>query len=981
LISDWIQCGLETIVVVDNCEISLHDLLREEVKRSDSKISILTLDLAIERASQTEIILLKQLPDDKIKQILEPVYSNVIRDLDRIVAYAQGFPQMAVLLANARLDKEPDMGRLTDDEMAKKLLWAGQKPSTEDEKILKGCALFDRFGLDDEVSEEYQFIATFVVNVDLDKFYDCVKRFEEKGLIDRRGRFASLVPKPLAIRLAAEWWARARPEKRLELITAEMPGNLVDSFCDQISRLDFLPEVKSFTAELCGPQGPFGQAKVILSERGSHLFRALVEVNPDATSKALLHVLEKQNEEELLKITGDVRRNLVWALEKLCFHESCFEESAKSLMLLASAENESWSNNATGGFRQLFQTFLSGTEAPPHMRISLIDYALTSDRVSIRELAVVALEQAITTDRGTRMIGAEYQGSGEPLEEWRPKVWREAFEYWEQALDRLSTLVLSKDPLAHHAKVSISNQIRGLLQYGRVNILDTLIRAIVDQDGPLWLAALENIKMSLRYDGKKMPEEVIGKLQDWVFLLTPSELGDRLDLLVSKPPYEHEEKEDGSYEDVAAKNAKLLAGELAADMDSIIPFADNLLVGEQRQARWFGKNLVESSRKWEPLLSEVIKKIVSLKTPNINLLLGILSGIFNLNVSEWNTIVKKIYNEEKLYPYYAQALVTGNVTAEQLNCFTELISQKKIEPSMANTFVYGKALDHLDQKDVTQFVKNLASVSNDAAWIALDILSMYCHGDKEKWKNFNSTFRDIVIDIELGSADNIKGQLAMQHWYDVVEALLQDDDIDLAIDLTKKIIRGYTDNINYGEMWHYIQPITRIVLQKHAKDVWPLFSEAIDNSTPLEEYGLIQLLATGSSFGNKMPSVLADLPEDILKEWCFQSPDTAPIFVAQTTDVFLEDDGKYQLSPRADFLLNNFGDNNKVLSALWANLSSYGWSGSLVPYLKKEFAALEGLKEHKSKHVRKWVNESLEYLTKRIERETQRDEEDHWGIH
>ncbi len=170
-----------------------------------------------------------------------------------------------------------------------------------------------------------------------------------------------------------------------------MPGGLVESFCDQISRLDFLPEVKKLVEDLCGPQGPFGQAEVILSERGSRLFRSLVEVNPEATNRALSSVIHTLNEEGLLAVRGDVRRNLVWALEKLCFHKTCFEEAANSLLLLASAENENWANNATGLFKQLFRTFLSGTGAPPSLRMKVIDSALGSNRESVRKLAVEAL--------------------------------------------------------------------------------------------------------------------------------------------------------------------------------------------------------------------------------------------------------------------------------------------------------------------------------------------------------------------------------------------------------------------------------------------------------------------------------------------------------------------------------------------------------------------------------------------------------------
>jgi len=980
LVSDWVQCGLEGIIVVDNCDISLHDSLRREAKRSDSKLSMLTLDYNLDRASQTEIIHLKQLPDKNIKEMLEPVYGKEIDDLNRIVAFAQGFPQMAVLLADARLDKEPEMGSLTDDDLASKMLWGGKDVSAEDEQILRGCALFDCFGIDEKVSTEYEFIANDVVGVNLDQFYDCVKRFEERGLIDRRGRFARLVPKPLAIRLAAEWWRRTRPDKQAMLIQADMPGGLIDSFCDQISRLDFLPEVKTLTTELCGPQGPFGQAEVILSNRGSRLFRALVEVNPDATSKALSNVLRERNEEQLSLITGKVRRNLIWALEKLCFHAACFEEAANSLLLLASSENENWSNNATGVFKQLFRTFLSGTEATPAMRMRLIDSALKSDRESRRKLAVEALEQAISTHSGVRTVGAEYQGSGVPLEEWRPNVWGEAFEYWEQALTRLCNLVIEKDPLALTAKDSIANHIRGLVQHGRVDLLDEIIKKIVRQDGPLWPLALESIKDSLRYEGDNMPDEGREKLLEWMSLLTPIDLKDRLYLLVTKPPFEHVENEDGHFEDIAAKNAKLLAEELAPDIDSIVPLIDQLLAGEQRQAFWFGKNLIESAGSWEPLLSEVIKKIVCIKQPNINLLLGILNGIFNVDASAWKDIVHIFFHTENLTPYYADVIVTGKVIPEQLDSLVELLVEQKIEPIAANRFTYGNPFEHMDFHYVSKFTNQMTALSDDAAWIALNILSMYCFGDDKKWNNCRDSFREIVVNLRLDKERKKQSQLEIHHWKDVVKKLLQSEDAYFAIEIIKQILKGCADGHNFSDLWHYVQPIIRIIFQKYAKDVWPLFSEAIKNSDPLEEYRIMHLLDTGNSFDKKEPSVLSDLPDDLLKEWCLQFPETAPEFVARTIEILLEEEDRYKISPKAQFLLDNFGNNERVLSALSSNLSSFGWSGSLVPYLQKEIDALKLLEDHENQNVRDWVRRRRDYLSQMIERESLRDEEHDWGI-
>jgi hypothetical protein len=257
---------------------------------------------------------------------------------------------------------------------------------------------------------------------------------------------------------------------------------------------------------------------------------------------------------------------------------------------------------------------------------------------------------------------------------------------------------------------------------------------------------------------------------------------------------------------------------------------------------------------------------------------------------------------------------------------------------------------------------------------------MYCHGDSEKWNSCKSTFREIVITLKLDKENKKRGQLKMHHWHDVVKKLLQDDDKEFAMDLTRQILSSCTDKINYGDLWHYIQPIIRIVFQKHAENVWPLFSEAIINSAPLDEYGLTQLLGSGSSFEKKEPSVLSELPDGILNQWCLQNPEKSPVFVAKTTDVLLESDEKYKISPRAQFLIDNFGDNENVLSALSANLSSFGWSGSLVPYLQKEITAIKGLKDHKNNNVRNWINRRLDYLFSMIERETCRDEERDWGI-
>lgn len=981
LACDWVQCGLEGIIVVDKCDLKLHETLVKEIRRADSKLSLLTLDYNPDRGSaDTELVQLKKMSDSHIKQMLEPVYGRTIPDIDRVAAFAQGFPQMAVLLADARLDREPDMGRLNNDDLARKMIWGGRDPVPLDEKILQGCALFDRFGLDAEVSVEYKFIAGKVVDVDEDQFYECVKRFEQRGIIDRRGRFAMVIPKPLAIRLAAEWWLHTRPERQKSLIESDMPGNLVESFYNQISRLDFLPEVKTLTEDLCGQQGPFGQAEMILSDRGSRLFRSFVEVNPDVTSRSLSRIISSLNHEGLLAVNGDVRRNIVIALERLCFHESCFEESAYSLLLLASAENESWSNNATGHFKQLFSTFLSGTEAPPILRLRVIDRALETGTVTIRTIAIDALAQAIDTHGGMRMVGAEYQGSGAPLTEWRPKTWGEAFSYWEDALERLCVLVEKKDALASKAKMAIANHIRGLMQNGRVNKIDAVIRRIVAAEGPLWPAALDSIKDSLRYEGDQMPAEGKAKLREWIELLTPTDLSERLKLYVTEAPYEHEKGEDDKDIDVAAENAKALALELASDAKSVIPYLNQLLTGDQRFAYLFASTLVRTAGRWEPLLSEVVERVVKIERPNINFLLGILNGLFETNRSQWEATVEKLSGIEALIPYYADILRSGEVTPRQLNHLVELISKNKVAPRSASSLVYGRPLEHLPQETVCNFVLNLSTISDIAVWIAADIIYMYCHGNKERWEFCKPVFKKIAIRMPLNRSA-LPNQQEMHLWKDIVKKLLQTEGVDFAEAISRNIVTACLDEISYSDLLHYVKPITRIIFRQHGREVWPIIAAAIRGADPLGRYKLSHLLSTENTFEKMKPSVLAELHDDLLRDWCFQESDTAPQFVAEATDVILETEEGSQISPRATFLIDNFGHDKKVLSALTANISTFGWTGSLVPYYQKELSVFESLKTHQKAEVREWANSRIDYLTKMIEKEKCRDEEHNWGIY
>jgi hypothetical protein len=981
IVASWAQHGLDALIVVDNCDLKTHKQLRKEVMHPESVMSLLTLHYDPEVDAETNHVHIKQMSDDLIRTMLEPVYGEKIPDLERIVNFAQGFPQMAYLLARARLDQSRDMGSLTDDELVRKMLWGSDTADPPTEALLQACSLFDKFGREGSASEELAFIASTIARCDEDSLYKCVKKFEVRGVIGAAGRYCAIVPKPLAIRLASDWWRETRPETQLQLIQTQMPGQLETSFCYQVAKLDFLPEVKSLTASLCGELGPFGQAEVILSKRGSRLFRALVEVNPEATSRSIHKIVTAATQDEIRLIEGDVRRNLVWALEKLCFHAIAFDQSAEVLMRLAAAENESWSNNATGQFVQLFRVFLSGTEASPEQRLALIDRALNQQNSSIRQLAVEALESAIDTHGGTRTVGAEYQGSGQPLQEWRPKIWQEAFDYWIACLDRLERIALENSAESQIAKDAIGSHIRGLMYRGRdvVDRLDSIIRSIADSQGPFWPQAISSIKQSMQYDAAGLPEEAQYNLNRWLDVLSPKHLGDKLRLIVSVPSYEHEEEVDGSYIDIAHERAKALATEISPNVEEVSPHVQTLLEGEQRQTAAFGRELVITSKRWEPILSQSLDYLAHNPKANPSLLFGLLEGQYELDPDAWELSIERLARTAVLINHYPSAITTGQILPAHLDRVIELTRDGSLSADSVSILSYGRALDNVALEVVKLFTSNLSHISGAGAWNALDVLSMYCYQHTQRRAECKDLFGELLVSVPLNEKTG-RRQLAAHHWKEAAEFVLSRSDEFYARRLMEHIVNSVSDEMNYSDLNYSVKPVVRILLSEFGKATWPVIGKAISAAEPLEEFRLSQLLSAEHAFERTEPSILKSLSHEILTQWCTEDPQVAPEFLAGTVETFVGGDEGYELSEHARFLLDNFGDNEKVLSSLSSNMSSFSWSGSVVPYYEKEIIALKALLQHDREAVRDWAIRRVDYLQQRIESEKITDAEESWGI-
>ncbi|RCS73548.1 esterase/lipase family protein [Vibrio casei] len=971
------------LVVIENCSISLHNLLAKEVNKTECSLKLVTIGYSDEQVDESVHIQLAPLSDEAIKQLLTPILVGMdSSDVERVAQFAQGYPLMATLIAEQYQKEGRLLGSIESSSVVRKLIDGDDGIRAEEKEVLSACSLFDVFGTaEGAAGEEARFIAENVAGSNLRVFDRVLRIFTGRQIINRAGRYARLVPKPLALTLASEWWEEASYDRQQQLINT-MPDSLMQSFCTQASYLDSQPSVQRFSERLFGGASPFVQAEALLTEKGSKLFRAFVEVNPESTSHALYHILSACSHEELKGIDGDVRRNLVWGLEKLCFHADVFEKSTWCMLLLASAENESWSNNATGMFAQLFRVNLSGTQAKPKNRFDLLRRAIEVNQLNIDMVTLEALSQAISTYGGTRTIGAEYQGTKAPLEEWRPELWEEVFEFWQQAIDLMLMLIERGDAQKEKVLSDIGHSIRGFIAYGRVNMLDAAIRRVVSINGRFWPAALSSIKDTLEYDSKEMRKEKVDALHSWLEILSPddAELSEKLKILITSPPWEHHKDEDGRYIDVAAENAKSLAIDLSHNIDDLIPHLGSLLQGDPKQSYAFGYQLSREVSKIQPLIESSLECLKNIEHPDCRLILGLYRGLFEKSPDLWQKSIDRLISDEMFVHLYPDFIRTGNIQKEHLDKLLDLIQREELSPNSANSLSYGSVTDGIEPDVMAEFCLHLAELGAQESWSALNVIYMYCFGNKGSIEKLRDQLKLLVISVPLHKEQQ-NTVTDIHHWHDMAEKLLKVRDQEFATALTNQLITGCKYGFNHGGIWSHFKPLILNLMDDYGDTLWPIFGNAIVQAEGMERYWLQQLLDREKSLAVNMPSVLSLVPVESVIKWCSTLPDLGPVFVARCLNVFETVDEQQQPSSLFIALLENFGNDQRVANELQANMGTRGWSGSLVPYLESDKLALSPLINHENANVRLWVKNHIKYIDWQITEESKRDEEHGFGLY
>lgn len=985
-IVQWGNQQISGIVIVDNCDLELHDLLKSEIRHKSRNLSLLTIDNNPENETSNSdpdelFKKLEPVSDDVIKKITQQFYPSFNpEEISRVVEFSQGFPRIAMLIGEANLRGKSSIALLDDPTLVRKLTrLAGENEAI---RVISSCSLFSHFGITGDKSDQWKFVAKDICKIDGDDFYQIIKKYTAKGILDQRGRFIRVVPKPLAIRLAAEWWDKTSPDTHERIFQECLQNDLFIPLCEQMKNLHSSESVKNFVSNHYTLNGPNCTLEDFTTVSGSKILYYFVEINPEACIDALTKVFGKLSRDEMLKVPN--RRDIIWALEKLCFWEETFVKSAELLANFAIAETESFGNNSTNLFFQLFWWQLSGTQAPPEHRLRVLDDLSDSGNLDLKKLAISAAGHALKTNGFFRVSGAELQGSRPVGKDWQPKYKKDIFDYWRAALKFLQRYAMLDDEFGELARKQIVEWLGGLIYNGRLKDLDPVLKDICNHRGYFWPELYNEFYEIIRLRLKRSERKELSSLKNWLTLLEPRTIPEKFQMLVKSPPsptwaFDQESK-------IMTKKIQKLALECSRNPDELMNNLSVLFSGTNPYGHLLGYCIGQKLKNSDSVLKkslEILSDNKNKKNLSLNVLGGFLTGIRSKKfktVEEFrNVVIKKKLLENQIF----DLLVLSGSSPDDLDVTLTLLEKGTIQIGYLRSRMFTGLFGGRSPAEIISFCDKIRKFGPEGILSALEILYLTSLNDSEKKLLYKDEFRKIMLEDHPITLGPIFSTSDGYQFNEIVKILLseKEDDVTLARSLTEDFIKMCRSSRTDFHLLLTLKPVAKCLITHYFNTTWPSLSKLVLSKKFHDRHNMMLLLG-GYNLDHAPDSYLLNsIPPEKLIKWAMVNQPNGPISLIEIIPLTINrPDDSIDWNPIVLNLLEYVADVRLLLEEMQNQIGYFSWSGSLIPAYEKQNAVVNLLKTHKRSEVRRWATDFIKRNEKEIADERMSEEEEKIGI-
>ena len=974
----------EAYLVFDNCDLVLLGRIVKRKKELKSPNPIITIynDPNEDKDDDSRYLALQDEYDDIVEQILsryEKYYDK--KEKGKLIEFAGGIPMIAELLIEG-IRRDQSIGVLSDESLISKIL--GVSKDDEKRTVLRSLSLFDYFGYYHDRRKEMEYIATNknITSISADDevkinlFDSTVISYLERNIMERKGRFVGIRPTPIALYLASEWISQCSTERLLKVIkdiqTSEYSVSLTNSFSDQFKNMGHNKRAKMMLNTLLGEKSPFGNAEVINTDLGSRLFRSFVEVNPEAVADCLWNVIGGSDIKSLVLI-DEGRRNLVWTIEKLCFEPTTFERGAEMMLLLGLAENERISNNATGQFSALFPVLLPATAATLEQRLIFLQKQKQygSSRYA---MLLNAIGRALRTRDYIYFSGAEQRGT-EKLKNYQPKTYKEIHEYIKGCLDLLMKIVEVDISLLDRCCEILESNLGCLCDSGYGSLVMPCVHKIVSLKNNNWDKMLDAIRFVLGHKKITLTDDLRTEMEDLITTLSNDDFFFRFSQVEKKHRWDSDKF---SFDETMRRNNadyEALAKEMASDSKLYsVDILKKIYSYDSYYGSTFGYVVAQSmdAEAQRVFVTNSILAFKSLEKYNFSIYVDFIRQVTEDVFASAFEVMKSLANKGVLF---------ACVSARNYKF------DDKYPESLYELVKDGNAVV-CDYEQLWRFMPLGTHSEDDLIFLFKRILSL-----PESFKTV--THMSMLLFWGASKDDNLKVRAFVEdeiaNRFDEFSKLAGDDDywhiLRSVLDngakpsFASSVMHGMMELISNSDDIHYkdynIEDCMGLLIGKYFNEIWPELSEALvsDGEEYMLYYNLKSILGSMTSFDNEVGILFKTNHTKELLEWCAKYPNVAPERLMLIAPLYEED----HFSDIVLSLLDLYGEQESVLTALSCNMGSFSFVGSVVPLYEKQYHCIEQIANHQHEVVRQWAVKMIKSLTQQIVDEKNRDEEGFLG--
>jgi hypothetical protein len=513
------------VLVIDNCPPDLHRRLSEVCGRTESRVSLLSIeyDVREDQPEGTDVFELQPSSDDLIEKLLIRRVAGLSQvNAASVARFASGNARVALALANT-IESGESVASLKDVDLFERLF--RQRHESSNSLLLSGqtCSMAYSFQGEDLSTGKDAEIAKLaaLVGKDVRSLHADIAELRRRDLVQQRGFWRALLPHAIANRLAAMALENILPDD-LNQLFATAPARLLRSISRRLGYLHNSQAAQRIVRQWLADGGLLGRMED-LDEDGRAMLANVAPVDPVATLDAIERSIKRRREAGT-QLIGEEFRTL---LLSLAFDPELFDRSVKMILVLIEFEEPGrFANQVRNSFPSLFHLCLSGTHATVQQRVAVIDDLLHSDSETRCELGFGALEAMLVTSHFSSFQNFDFGGRSRDFG-WFPRSRQDIVEWYGAVLALCASLDKGDDKTSSRIRTILSKHLWGLWLDAQLYDEVEVICRQFDQ-ARFWPEGWTAIRSIRRHREEPLPDEEDARLSAIEKMMAPQSLAERV---------------------------------------------------------------------------------------------------------------------------------------------------------------------------------------------------------------------------------------------------------------------------------------------------------------------------------------------------------------------------------------------------------------------------------------------------------------------